>query len=261
MGNFNSGVALNNAPGNVIGGDVPGAGNLISGNGYIGVWLINTNATGNRVQGNLIGTAVGGTNALGNTNAGIGLSDAPGNQIGGAAAGQGNVISANGFPANNGGIFITGSRAQGNQILGNFMGTDIHGQAALANRYEGIYLTGAGSNQIGSELAGGGNLISGNTTRGIRITNSVGSVIRGNLIGTKLDGTSSLANGQFNVELEENSNAHQVGGLAVGAATELGSVAAASRRSGCAISPPTTRSWATPSSRTVAWALTWAPRG
>lgn len=222
LGNGASGVALNNAPANVIGGSDPGAGNLISGNGLLGVWLLNTNATGNRVFGNLIGTALGGTNALGNANAGVGLTDAPDNQIGGRTAGEKNVISANGFPANNGGIFIMGGQAQGNEFLGNFIGTDIHGQTALANRYEGIYIIGAGSNRIGSELAGGGNLISGNTTRGIRITNSVGGVIQGNRIGTKLDGTASLANGQFNVELEENSNDHQVGGLAGGAGNRIG---------------------------------------
>lgn len=221
LGNGASGVALNNAADNLIGGGEPGAGNLISGNGQLGVWLLNSNASGNRVQGNLIGTAVGGAAGLGNVNAGVGLTDAPGNTIGGLTPGEQNVISANGFPANNGGIFILGAGAQGNQFLGNLIGTDRLGQVALANRYEGIYIINAGSNRIGSELAGGGNLISGNTTRGIRITNSVGGVIRGNLIGTKLDGTSSLANGQFNVEIEENSNAHELGGLAVGAGNRI----------------------------------------
>jgi titin len=219
--NVASGVQVE-SPANQIGGSGPGAGNVISGNGYIGVWLLNSNAVGNVVRGNLIGAAAGGTSGLGNAFGGIGLTDAANNEIGGLTVAERNLISANGFPANNGGVFIMGAKAKGNRFYGNFIGTDLNGQNALPNRFEGIYVVGASSNIIGSELVGGGNLISGNTTRGIRITNSVGGVIRGNLLGTRSDGTTSLANGQFNVELEDNSHAHQIGGLAPGAGNRVG---------------------------------------
>jgi len=220
IGNLTSGVLVE-APGNVIGGSSLGACNLISGNGHIGVWLLNTNAHDNLVAGNLIGTALGGTNGLGNVNAGVGITDAANNQIGGTAASERNLISANGFPINNGGVFIVGSKATGSKFFGNFIGTDIHGQNALSNRYEGIYIVDGGSNVIGNELAGGGNLISGNTTRGIRLINSIGNEIRGNLIGTKLDGVSALGNGQFNVEFEAGCRNNSVGGVSAGAGNRI----------------------------------------
>ena len=218
--NHTTGVLIE-APGNLIGGSVPGAGNLISGNGHIGVWLLNTNAHDNAVLGNLIGTAFGGTNGLGNINAGVGITEAANNQIGGTAAIERNLISANGFPANNGGVFIVGSKATGNRFFGNFIGTDATGQNPLANRYEGVYVVGGGSNVIGGDVPGAGNLISGNTTRGIRLTNSVGNEIRGNLLGTKLDGITALGNGQFNVELEVGCRNNTVGGGSAGAGNRI----------------------------------------
>ncbi len=218
--NVGSGVWLESA-GNQIGGSLPGDGNLISGNGFLGVWLLNSNAFGNFIRGNLIGTTVAGTSGLGNAFGGVGLSDAPSNQIGGWTAAERNLISANGFPANNGGIFLIGDRSRGNRFCGNFIGTDITGQIALPNRYEGIYVTGANSNHIGSDLPGGGNLISGNTTRGIRLTNSAGNLVHGNLIGTTSDGVSALGNGQFNIEFEANCRSNSVGGLSVGAGNRI----------------------------------------
>ena len=52
LGNV-TGVNLNGGSDNLIGGSVPGAGNVISGNSF---GLINANGTGNLVQGNFIGT-------------------------------------------------------------------------------------------------------------------------------------------------------------------------------------------------------------
>ncbi len=210
IGNSSSGLQVE-SPATLIGGGTLGAGNVISGNGYIGVWLLNSNATGNLIQGNLIGTTSSGTSALGNLSAGVGITDSANNQIGGTTPAERNVISANGFPANNGGVFIIGGAALGNRFMGNFIGVDINGQSALANRFEGFYLINSGSNIIGSELAGGGNLISGNTTRGIRLTNSCWNEIRGNFIGTRADGVSVLGNGQFDIELEANSNSNNIG--------------------------------------------------
>ncbi len=83
---------------NVIGGVTAGSGNVISGNGQEGVELVGTsgNVTGNVVQGNWIGLDATGTNSLGNGNAGVAISSAAANQIGGAAPGARNVISGNG---------------------------------------------------------------------------------------------------------------------------------------------------------------------
>lgn len=213
-GNQASGVAANNANDNFIGGGNTGEGNVISGNGGIGVWLLNTNSVRNQVRGNYIGVKASGNSALGNTTAGVGVSDAANNQIGGAGPNDRNVISGNGYPANGGGVFLTGTKAAGNRLLGNRIGTDFSGQSAIPNRFEGIYVVAASSNHIGGVFAGEGNLISGNTTRGLRITNSWYTEIHGNYFGTRADGSNALSNGQFNVELEEHTSFSRIGVLA-----------------------------------------------
>ena len=49
------------ATANTIGGTVAGAGNVISGNGQIGVTLVDSGTSNNIVAGNLIGTDASGT--------------------------------------------------------------------------------------------------------------------------------------------------------------------------------------------------------
>jgi len=212
IGNSSSGMLVE-APGNLIGGGEAGAGNVISGNNYIGIWLLNSNATGNRIQGNLIGTTLSGTSALGNLNAGVGITDAANNQIGGTTPAERNVISKNGFPVYNGGVFIVGSAAVGNRFMGNFIGTDATGQNEMGNCYEGIYLNAAGSNIIGGTVPGAGNLISGNGLNGITLTNSSWNQVAGNRIGTRNDGISALGNSYFGIEIDAGCYSNTIGGL------------------------------------------------
>jgi titin len=204
---------------NVVGGVTAGSGNVISGNSQIGIWLVgsNGNAAGNLVQGNLIGLDATGTNALGNGTAGIGISGAAANQIGGPAAGARNVISANG----GWGIFLITNGASGNQVQGNFIGTDASGTLARGNLYDGIYLQQAGTNLIGGSVAGAGNLISANSNRGVWLTNSSWNVIQGNFIGTQADGTNSLGNVWHGIDLDANSTNNTVGGVAAGAGNRI----------------------------------------
>src|SRR5262245_55830865 len=61
---------------------MPGAGNVISGNNGIGVWITGPNGS-NVIQGNLIGTDKTGAQDLGNTSDGIFVSASPNNTIGG----------------------------------------------------------------------------------------------------------------------------------------------------------------------------------
>ena len=187
-----SGVLIYQASGNTIGGTQSGAGNVISGNTTNGIFLISTGAGGNLVQGNYIGTAAGGTNALGNTRAGIGLSDAPGNTIGGAVAGAGNVVSGNGDQ----GMYLIGTGTTGNVIQGNKIGTDVNGTAGVGNWTIGIYLERALTNLIGGSVPGAGNLISSNRNWGIFMTNNASwNTLQGNLIGTATNGLTPLGNG------------------------------------------------------------------
>ena len=85
LGNQLCGVHIQ-SPGNIVGGALGGAGNLISGNGQDGIFLDGASAANNFVQGNYIGTANGGASSLGNGRAGVGISGAPGNIIGGSGS-------------------------------------------------------------------------------------------------------------------------------------------------------------------------------
>ena len=187
--------------GNTIGGSVAGAGNVISGNGSVsnsgvGIFLAGNNTI---VAGNLIGTNAAGTAAVGNAAHGIDISGT-GNTIGGTTALARNVISGNGFGlatvAN--GISLQ-SAATTNQILGNYIGVNAAGTAAVPNNALGVYVLG-NSNTIGSEVAGAGNVISGNgiapnagygvTLQGPNNSNTV----KGNQIGTDATGTGAIGN-------------------------------------------------------------------
>ncbi len=212
IGNSSSGMQVE-SPANLIGGGAAGAGNVISGNALIGIWLLNSNATGNLIQGNLIGTAISGTSALGNVNAGVGITDGANNQIGGTTPAERNVISANGLAADNSGLFIIGSAAVGNRLMGNFIGTDATGQNGMGNGAEGIYLDTAGSNVIGGAVAGAGNLISGNGLNGITMTNTSWNLISGNRIGTRNDGVSALGNTYIGIVVNAGCSNNTIGGL------------------------------------------------
>ena len=108
-------------------------GNVISGNASAGIQIFNDAtvfdgqpifsppgvATGNAIQGNLIGLDADGTGRLGNAQ-GIFINDASGNLVGGDAPGAGNVVAGNGSI----GIQILGDNATSNAVLGNTIGTN-----------------------------------------------------------------------------------------------------------------------------------------
>jgi titin len=190
IGNGNSGVDLNDAPNNTVGGTGAGARNVISGNNIDGV-LLRNGASGSVVQGNYIGTDVTGTAPLGNADRGVHiLLDANSNTIGGTTA-AGNVISGN----NAEGVKITGFGAIGNLVQGNLVGTDLNGTTALPNGASGVLIDGARNNTIGWTASGAGNVISGNSD-GVVImgVNGTGNRVVGNHIGTDMDGTAVVPN-------------------------------------------------------------------
>ena len=89
------------------------------------------------------------------------------------------------------GIDIQG--ADGNTIVGNYIGTDVTGTISKGNGTVGINVSFSEFNTIGGTGALDGNLISGNSGHGIRL-DSGNTTIIGNLIGTDAAGTGSLAN-------------------------------------------------------------------
>ncbi len=112
--------------GNTIGGEVPGAGNLISANGFFDADGLAVFGDNNVVYGNLIGTDATGSAAIGNHVNGILLAnDGHGNLIGGTGARR-NIVSGNGAD----GIILEGT-SHLNEITGNYIGLNLAGTAAL----------------------------------------------------------------------------------------------------------------------------------
>ena len=192
LGNSRSGVYISGAAGNMIGGTTDGARNVISGNDEEGVVISGGGTTGNMVQGNYIGTDKTGTAALGNFGRGVMISDAANNTIGGTTEAARNVISGNDRP----GVGIYGSGATGNQVQGNYIGTDVTGTADLGNSYLGVDISDAPTNTIGGTAPGARNVISGNQGTGVQIANTdaLGNQVQGNYIGTDKTGTATLGN-------------------------------------------------------------------
>jgi titin len=184
------GVVIAGGINGTVGGIVPGAGNLISGN--------NIGIQGGVIQGNLIGTDATGTHALGNS-IGIGGADL----IGGTTSTARNIISGNGI----------GIRSGVAPIEGNYIGTDITGTMAVGNN-DGIWVTTGFT--VGGTIPGAGNVISGNADAGIRGFGD-GNQIQGNLIGTDYTGTKSLGNGSYGIDFQDGGNNNLIGGLVTGA--------------------------------------------
>ncbi|MBM2840910.1 MAG: repeat-containing protein, partial [Bacteroidetes bacterium] len=188
--NIFEGIQLE-GPRNIIGGPTIAESNVLSGNGNSGIYIYTSSATGNKIQGNYIGTAANGTDTLGNT-FGIVIDHAPNDTIGAAIAGGGNLLSGNYFA----GIYIYHPTSTGNVVQGNFIGTDITGNLDRGNLRYGVVLDSASNNLIGGTSPLSGNKISGNDSSGIYIvgTTATGNKVFGNYIGTNSSGVSALPN-------------------------------------------------------------------
>jgi hypothetical protein len=129
LGNGQDGVGiygLNNA----VGGSIPGARNIISGNGRYGVHIFS--GDGSVVQGNYIGTDISGTLPIGNRATGATVT-AHRVKVGGQNPGEGNTIAFNGInPVIHAGVAVVGNARQNsisrNSIFSNVgLGIDLGG--------------------------------------------------------------------------------------------------------------------------------------
>jgi CSLREA domain-containing protein len=192
------GIALEaDLGGSTVGGPAAGQGNLIAGND-VGIAL--QGSSHNVIQNNRIGTDVSGTVDLGNTIAGVTVAPltiagverpAAGNLIGGTQPEAGNLISGNGAPGYVGvGVRLEGA---GNRVEGNWIGTDVTGNAPLGNQ-RGVEVIGI-DNVIGGTTEGAGNVISANGENGVQLSFApTGARIQGNLLGVGADGVTPLGN-------------------------------------------------------------------
>ena len=221
LGNQGIGIALG-ATLNTVGGTTAGAGNLVSGNGSMGilVWGGGPDVEEQElIAGNEIGTNLAGTAAVPNANFGIEIYQSAGTTIGGTASSARNIISGNaGW-----GVYIYGDGSSANLVIGNFIGTNSTGDAAIGNTSGGIIVgysplgTSTG-NTIGGLTAtpgtGAGNVISGNGQYGV-LSAATDCVIAGNLIGTNADGTAAIPNVR-GIDLDGATDS-TIGGTAAGA--------------------------------------------
>ena len=144
---------------NLIGGDQDvgtaplGQGNLISGNGSVGIGMFN--ASNNTIKGNYIGTDLTGLEGQGNQHQGIFIWDGSNNQI------INNLICDNGAS----GVTLQGAGADSNILSGNTIGTNETNGAALGNHNNGIEIgEGASDNFVGP-----GNVIAHNDWSGVSV--------------------------------------------------------------------------------------------
>jgi hypothetical protein len=188
-------LSIGDSPGNLIGGTQPGTRNIIAGNDGGGVGITSA-ATGNTIQGNYIGLNVNGE-LLKNSGDGVSISSSN-NIIGGLTPEARNIISSSGSDGIH--IYRSGFDASptGNQVLGNYIGTDATGTKAFGNFDSGIVLNNTAGNTIGGATPGAGNLISGNRGIGVHVAGNNEQIL-GNLIGTQSDGVSPLGNGLYGV--------------------------------------------------------------
>ena len=142
LGNGWYGVEISQGD-NVVGGTVAGARNVISGSGYAGIALYLTTGANNRVEGNYIGTDYTGTKDLGNTGAGVDITNGGKNNIiGGTTTAARNIIAGNDRCGV--GIYNT---SIGNKVIGNYIGITPSGYA-LPNAKNGVLINNGSYNNV-----------------------------------------------------------------------------------------------------------------
>ncbi len=176
------GVRIMNAANNIIGGENPADRNLIGG----GITILGSGASGNRVQGNYLGTDASGTIAFHSNGGGIDLGNgATGNLIGGDSPEARTLISGNNYH----GVVIHGEGTDSNRVVNNLIGVDITGEKPLGNGGAGIYFY-----HLASENLIYSNIVSANEDQGIWIENSPHNTIQGNFVGSDSTGQVNMGN-------------------------------------------------------------------
>jgi CSLREA domain-containing protein len=220
------GLLIADSDSNIIGNGTTATRNVFGKNGWDAIHVYHTSSE-NTIRGNYIGLNAAGTAGMGNTDMGIMFRGGQNNTIGGATAGERNIIS--GFAED--GIHLQNESpysATNNVIQGNYIGTNAAGSAAIPNG-TGMVLVGTTGTLIGGDGAGEGNLISGNTGIGIslgeKLTDS-GTIIYGNTLGLNSAGA-PLGNGNYNIWSGGHGDV-QIGGASYG----MGNIIAYSPKAG-----------------------------
>lgn len=191
MGNSTAGasggISADNCTDVTVGGDKPGAINVISGNNSHGVAPDSTqNIT---IAGNYIGVGADGTTSLPNGGAGIVLTNSTNALIGGSTEGSGNTIA--------------NSTLQGVYLGTGNDGVVVAGNTVSSNTTGGIYTQGGVNITIGGTTSTIANTIDSNGSNGINTFESSNVLIGGNTINSNSN-IGVLVNGSTNVTVDEN---------------------------------------------------------
>ena len=130
---------------------------------------IGGSASGNKVEGNFIGTDAAGSARRGNGGIGVRIFDSPDNSVGGTAPGARNLLSGNNY-----GVSVEATGATGNTVEGNLIGTDSTGTQDLGNNTDGVLING-GNNTVGGTAPGAPNVIAFSGRSGVTVAGVVNS--------------------------------------------------------------------------------------
>ncbi|MHB1559743.1 MAG: beta strand repeat-containing protein, partial [Isosphaeraceae bacterium] len=215
-GNGQSGVAIDGgAQANDVVGS-PTAPEVIANNGGDGVLISGTGTSYNYVDGVNVGNDRNGANALPNAGDGVAVNGGAQFNNVGFTYGDQNTISGN---AGNG-VSLSGQGTDNNVVANDLIGLAAGGNAALANRGDGVLVNGqASKNSIGNPLAGGNNVISGNGTWGVYISdsNTIDNTVANNFIGTNAAGTAAVPNANNGLDIVSSAADNTVGGTTAAA--------------------------------------------
>lgn len=202
-GNTQLGIVISQASQNII------QANHVAGNTLEGIKVAGGNSDSNVIKGNVVGLNAAGTAAIPNAR-GIYFEN-PGslNLIGGTTVADRNVVSGN----TGWGILL--SNSENVSVYGNYIGTNPAGTAGIPNTLGGVYVGGGAANAIGGGAAGQGNLISGNSGRGVALEGASIIAVQGNVIGLNAAGTAALGNGE-GVHVYSDSSDNLIGGTSAG---------------------------------------------
>ena len=221
IGNTYNGIMIySGADNNLVGGTALAARNVISGNLDTGIEIQDSNSTGNRIEGNIIGLNATGTTAIGNLD-GVIIEDAPNNTVGGAnhRTPQHHLRQHRRQPGQRRGHL----RHQCHRQPGpeQFHRHRRHGHAGpRQRRRDGVLISDRGDGGVIKGAASGNtirnNVISGNDSDGVQIERGAsGNVIRGNFVGVTTSGAGSLGNSDGGVYVLNGSN-NIIGGTLAG---------------------------------------------
>jgi uncharacterized repeat protein (TIGR01451 family) len=172
------------------------------------------------ITGNFIGTNPAGDADAGNGGDGIFFLNSSDNTIGGDLSVDASL--ANLLSGNAGSGFHFRDNSSSNEALGNIVGLNAAGDAAIPNDEYGGYVYNGQNNRVGGPTdtpgTGPGNVISGNIESGVEIESgdsvgdpSSGNFVQGNIIGLGVDGMTALGNQEQGVSIVD-ADANTIGG-------------------------------------------------